>query len=144
MRALSARTIFSPSTASSNEDGLKRESSGHVQTEEAFREEPVFTQIATGRLFEWLDDGVASNGERYLEIRRRLVWYFERRDCCDPEALADETFNRIERTLEEQRVILTSPPAQYCYVVARWVLREDVSRRRKADCLERTRGITRT
>jgi len=29
-------------------------------------------------LLEWLDDGIDSQGEKYLEMRRRLVAYFDR------------------------------------------------------------------
>ena len=32
------------------------------------------------RLLQWLDDGSDSRGERYLEMRRRLVAYFDRRN----------------------------------------------------------------
>ena len=47
------------------------------------------------------------------------------------EELADETLNRIGRTLESGGVIMTRPPARYCYVVARFVLLEDIRRDRK-------------
>jgi hypothetical protein len=67
-------------------------------------------------LLEWLDDGVESHGERYLEMRRRLVSYFDRRDRTAADELADETFNRIARTLEHTGEIATRPPARYCYV----------------------------
>jgi len=33
---------------------------------------------AFGRLLAWLDEGTDSAGERYLEMRRRLVGYFDR------------------------------------------------------------------
>ena len=100
-------------------------------TEDVSREDPAFTQITWDRLLEWLDDGVPSNGERYMEIRRRLVSYFDRRDGSDPDGLADDTFNRIARTLAEQGAILITPPAKYCYVVARFVLLEDFRRLRR-------------
>ncbi len=64
-------------------------------------------------------------------MRRRLVSYFERRDRPDPDALADETFNRIGRTLEEEGVIQTRPPAKYCYVIARFVLLENFRHEKK-------------
>jgi DNA-directed RNA polymerase specialized sigma24 family protein len=102
-----------------------------VLTQEAFREEPLLTQFAFGRLLEWLDDGVDSHGERYLEMRRRLVAYFDRRNRPHADDLADETLNRIGRTLEDQGVIKTRPPARYCYVVARFVLLEDFRRQRR-------------
>ena len=80
------------------------------------------------RLLQWLDDGTDSRGERYLEMRRRLVAYFDRRNRPAPDILADETFDRVSRTLEETGSIQITPPARYCYVVARFVLLEDIRR----------------
>ena len=72
----------------------------------------------------WLDEGVDSNGERYLEIRRRLTHYFDRRNCLSSEELADETLNRVARKLEEKGEIVGASPAHYCYIVAKFVLLE--------------------
>jgi len=69
----------------------------------------------------WLDDGEASNGQRYLEMRDRLVWYFDRKNCLNADDLADETLNRVARRLEEEGAIKTDTPAKYCYTVARFV-----------------------
>jgi DNA-directed RNA polymerase specialized sigma24 family protein len=91
----------------------------------------VHPQAAFKRLLEWLDDGVDSQGERYLEMRLRLVAYFDRRNAPAAEDLADETFNRISRTLEQEGAIATRPPARYCYVIARFVLLENFRRERK-------------
>jgi DNA-directed RNA polymerase specialized sigma24 family protein len=102
-----------------------------VITEEVLREVPEFTQNAFGRLLEWLDDGVDSGGETYLEIRRRLIAYFNRRNRPLADDLADETLNRVGRTLELQGAIAVTPPARYCYVVARYVLLEDIRRQRR-------------
>jgi DNA-directed RNA polymerase specialized sigma24 family protein len=87
------------------------------------------TSVAFARLLEWLDDGIDSQGVRYLEMRRRLIWYFDRRNRASPEELADETLNRVARTLEQTGVITITPPARYCYVVARFVLLEDLRKR---------------
>lgn len=100
-------------------------------TQEALREEPTITQLAFARLLAWLDDGVPSHGERYLEMRRRLVSYFDRRNRPAAEELADETLNRIGRTLEQTGAIATKPPARYCYFVAKFVLLEDIRRERR-------------
>jgi DNA-directed RNA polymerase specialized sigma24 family protein len=100
-----------------------------VATEELLREEPKITQFAFGRLLEWLDDGADSQGETYLEMRRRLVAYFDRRNRPFPDELADETLNRITKTLGECGSIAVTPPARYCYAVARFVLLEDLRRR---------------
>ncbi|MGA8075099.1 MAG: hypothetical protein WB995_16615 [Candidatus Acidiferrales bacterium] len=76
------------------------------------------------RLLGWLDGGTDSNGERYLEIRRRLVRYFDRRNCPSPGDLADETLNRVARKLEEKGEIVGPSPAHYCYISARFVFLE--------------------
>jgi DNA-directed RNA polymerase specialized sigma24 family protein len=97
------------------------------------REERVLTEHGFSRLLEWLDDGGAdSKGGSYLEIRRRLVAYFDRRNRPSPDELADETLNRIARTLEADGAIEVRPPARYCYVTARYVLLEDLRRREHA------------
>jgi DNA-directed RNA polymerase specialized sigma24 family protein len=102
-----------------------------VATQELLREEPKLTQFAFHRLLAWLDDGVDSRGETYIEMRRRLVAYFDRRNRPFADDLADETFNRISRTIEQSGPIEITPPARYCYVVARFVLLEDVRRSRR-------------
>jgi DNA-directed RNA polymerase specialized sigma24 family protein len=93
------------------------------------RQERSLTPSALRQLLEWLDEGVESHGERYLEMRRRLVAYFDRRNRPSPDELADETLNRVARTLEESGGIGITPPARYCYVVARFILLEDLRRR---------------
>ncbi|HMF97995.1 MAG TPA: hypothetical protein VKE96_27030 [Vicinamibacterales bacterium] len=98
---------------------------------EVLREDPKLTQIAFTRLLVWLDDGIESHGERYIEVRRRLVSYFDRRGRPSADELADDTLNRIARTLDEVGVIETKPPARYCYVVAKFVLLEDLRRDRR-------------
>jgi len=65
-------------------------------------------------------------------MRRRLVDYFDRRSRPAPDLLADETFDRIARTLEESGFIKVTPPARYCYVVARFVLLEDIRAHRRS------------
>ena len=102
-----------------------------VSTQQVLREEPLLTQIAFSRLLAWLDDGLESHGERYLEMRRRLVAYFDRRGRSNADELADETLTRIARTLEQDGHIETTPPARYCYVVARFVLLEDFRREKR-------------
>ena len=112
----------------------------HVLKEQAFRKEPGLSQYVFDRLLAWLDDGTDSNGERYLEMRRRLVTYFDRRNRPAAEELADETLNRVARTLDEGGTILTRPPARYCHVVARFVLLEDLRRERRHVGLDETRA----
>ncbi len=86
-------------------------------------------------LLAWLDEGVDSNGARYLEMRRRLAGYFDRKNCASPDDLADETLNRVARRLEEQGTIVDSSPPHFCYVTARFVFLESI---RSADRNERS------
>ena len=88
------------------------------------KSEWVLTQRAFQQLLNWFDQGTDSGGQRYVEIRRRLVLYFDRKNCASPEELADETLNRVTRRLEEEGTITGDAPAQYCYIVARFVLLE--------------------
>lgn len=81
-------------------------------------------QLAFKRFLSWLDGGSDSHGERYLEIRRRLISYFDRKGCKYSEDMADETLNRVARRLGEEGTIRDATPAQYCYVTAKFVLLE--------------------
>jgi DNA-directed RNA polymerase specialized sigma24 family protein len=84
------------------------------------------SQAAFQRLLTWLDEGSDSDGERYLDIRDRLVRYFARRKCAGPDDLADETLNRVARRLEETGSIDDVTPARYCYIVAKFLLLESL------------------
>lgn len=88
------------------------------------KQEWVLSATAFDTLLNWLDEGTDSRGEEYLEIRRRLLAYFDRKNCLAPEELADETLNRVARRLEEEGSISSAAPAQYCYIVARFVFLE--------------------
>jgi len=92
-------------------------------------------------LLSWLDNGVESGGETYIEMRRRLVAYFDRRNRPFADDLADETFNRVSKTLEQSGTIEVTPPARYCYVVARFVLLEDIRRSRKYVPVDESRDL---
>ena len=82
-------------------------------TEEGFR-----------HFLEWLDEGAESNGEKYVQLRRRLVLYFDRKNCVAPEELADETLGRVAQKFSEQGGIVDLSPAHYCYITAKFVFLE--------------------
>src|SRR5258707_4841575 len=84
------------------------------------------TQRAFDQLLNWLDEGRNSDGQKYLEMRERLVAYFDRKNCCDPDDLADQTLNRVGRRLEEEGITTSESPARYCYIVARFVFMESL------------------
>ena len=86
------------------------------------------TPNAFRNLLGWLDEGTDSGGEKYLEVRRRLAAYFDRRSCSPADELADETLNRVARRLEEEGAVSETPPVRYCYIVARFVFLEHIRR----------------
>ena len=86
------------------------------------------TADAFHQLLEWLDEGTDSGGEKYLEMRRRLVSFFDRKNCLAPDDLADETLNRVARRLKEEGAITNTTPAHYLYIVARFVFLEYLRR----------------
>lgn len=86
-------------------------------------------------LLDWLDEGAQSEGQKYLEMRRRLVTYFDRKNCSTPDELADETLNRVARRLEEEGAIEPEAPARYCYIVARFVFMEHLRGAQKGSAL---------
>lgn len=88
------------------------------------KKDRTLTSDSFQRLLNWLDQGTNSDGQKYLEMQRRLVAYFDRKNLSNFEELADETLNRVARRLEEEGEIESDTPAQYCYVVARFVLME--------------------
>lgn len=88
----------------------------------------TLSQSAFHKLLDWFDEGVDSAGEKYLEMRRRLVAYFDRKNSLAPDELADETLNRVARRLEEEGEISDTPPARYCYIVAKFVFLESLRR----------------
>ena len=88
------------------------------------KKEWMLTGPAFRQLLVWLDDGTNSSGQSYLDLRQRLVAYFDRKNCRAPDDLADETLNRVARRLEEEGTIVTETPARYCYIVARFVFHE--------------------
>jgi RNA polymerase sigma factor (sigma-70 family) len=86
------------------------------------------TQSAFRGLLNWLDESGDSGGEKYLEMHRRLVSYFARKNCLSPDDLADETLTRVLRRLEEAGAIADMPAARYCYITARFVFLEYMRR----------------
>ena len=88
------------------------------------KKEWTLTPRAFHSLLKWFDEGETSSGHSYLEMRRRLVAYFDRKNCMTSDELADETLNRVTRRLDEEGSITSDTPAKYCYTVARFVFME--------------------
>ena len=82
----------------------------------------ALTAEAFGKLLARLDPDRERAGEKYEELRRTLVKFFEWRGAPFPEDQADETFNRVARKLDEG--VEVKNVGAYCYEVARRVCLE--------------------
>ena len=100
-------------------------------TKPAVKKDWAPSEGAFRALLAWLDGGLDSRGENYLEMRRRLAAYFRRRNCDGPDDLADDTLNRVARRLEEVEGRTDGPPGRYCYIVAKFVFLEHLRARDK-------------
>ena len=78
-------------------------------------------------LLDRLDPDRARAGEKYEDLRRTLVHFFEWRGAPFPEDHADETFDRVARRLAEG--VDVKNPRGYCYTVARLILLETLKGR---------------
>lgn len=99
----------------------------------ATKQEWILEKPSFRRLLVWLDHGVDSGGQRYLDMQQRLVAYFDRRNCSAPDELADETLNRVARRLEEEGVVESDVPARFCYTTAKFVFMERLREAKRAD-----------
>jgi DNA-directed RNA polymerase specialized sigma24 family protein len=115
-----------------------------VVNQDVVREDAKLTPDTFASLLAWLDDGVDSNGERYLDVRRRLASYFDRRNRPAADELADRTLTRVAITLAQDGAISTRPPARYCFAVAKYVLLEDLRRDRRLVPFDESRATETT
>jgi len=84
--------------------------------------ESGLTAEAFSQLLSTLGASDDQAGERYEDLRRTLIRFFEWRSGPFPEELADETLTRVARKLTEGIKIRNI--GSYCYEVARFVLLE--------------------
>jgi DNA-directed RNA polymerase specialized sigma24 family protein len=97
------------------------------------------TADAFAKLLNGFDSNPERAGAKYESIRLALVKFFDWQSAFFPEELADETFNRVARKLDEGFEL--HDPATYCHGVARLVLLESRKRveNRRAEFDETTK-----
>lgn len=84
----------------------------------------VLSQEKFDAFLKWLDEDPEKAGEKYEEIRQRLIKYFVARGRPDAEDLADETINRVINKIEEIKKDYKGEPIRYFYGVAHMVSKE--------------------
>ena len=85
-------------------------------------------QAELDRLLVWLDSDRERAGERYEQIRWRLITIFAARNCAVPEELADETIDRVARRVADIETNYTGDKALYFFGVANNVHHEYLKR----------------
>jgi RNA polymerase sigma factor (sigma-70 family) len=89
----------------------------------------ILTQESFDALLAWLAPAREEAGQRYEDIRLRLIKIFTCRGCGEPEDLTDETINRVSKKLKEIQSDYSGDPARYFYGVANKVHLEYLRRR---------------
>ena len=75
------------------------------------------TQESFDGLLQWLDPDRDRAGQRYEEIRQKLIRIFARRGCPVAEELADETITRVTgKVVEIARTYVGDPALYFCGV----------------------------
>lgn len=94
------------------------------------------TQDAFDLLLAQLDTDRHEAGKKYEVLRRKLIKIFEWRGCSLPEDLADETFNRVAKSLDKGEQIHNF--AAYCAGTARHIFLESLRARQREEALQST------
>ncbi len=89
----------------------------------------TLTKEAFERLLDSLDANRERAGEKYENVRRKLIEFFEARGSNSPTDHADQTINRVARRLDEGEVV--KDISAYSYGVARLLLKETLRGRGK-------------
>ena len=90
----------------------------------------VLSQESFDALLDWLAPDREQAGQKYEEIRTRLIKVFTCRGCYEPEDLTDETINRVIKRLHEIQGHFKGDQAKYFYGVANKVHLEYLRRKR--------------
>ena len=80
-------------------------------------------------MLRWLDPDPDRAGQRYEEIRRRLIFIFRCRGCTFPDDVADECFDRVAKIISRPTFTYEGDPALYFYGVAKLLTKEHLRRR---------------
>jgi RNA polymerase sigma factor (sigma-70 family) len=95
----------------------------------------TLTKAAFDKLLNWLDQDRNLAGQKYEEIRRRLIEIFACRGCKEAEELADETINRVTSKVVSISGGYIGNPAHYFYGVAQKIHLEYLRRKPPPDIM---------
>lgn len=102
----------------------------------------MLTREALDSLLDYLGPDRRAAGERYEEIRGRLIRLFQWRGCDQAEELADETINRVADKISTGLEIRSDDPFRYFCGVGHLVFKEILRRQqRERSALEEVRHL---
>lgn len=102
----------------------------------------MLTREALDSLLDYLGPDRRAAGERYEEIRGRLIRLFQWRGCDHAEELADETINRVAEKIAAGLEIRSDDPFRYFCGVGHLVFKEILRRQqRERAALEEVRHL---
>lgn len=102
----------------------------------------MLTREALDSLLDYLGPDRSAAGERYEEIRGRLIRLFGWRGCDHADELADETINRVAEKIAAGVEIRSEDPFRYFCGVAHLVFKEILRReKRERTALEEVRHL---
>jgi RNA polymerase sigma factor (sigma-70 family) len=89
----------------------------------------VLSQESFDALLDWLDPDRELAGQKYEDVRQRLIRIFASRSCYEAEDLADETLNRVANKVQNVRHSFEGNPAAFFYAVGNKVYMEYLRRK---------------
>lgn len=92
------------------------------------KQEWALTREALDMLLAWLDPDRERAGERYEEIRAKLIARFTRLRCVEPEDLANKTMDRVAKILPKVIDEYKGRPEPYFYSVAYFIYEEHLKK----------------
>lgn len=84
----------------------------------------MLTEDSFNGLLGWLDADKKNAADKYEIMRRKLLKFFEWRQCRSPEEYTDLTFDRVAKKISEGEIIRTKDKFLYIHGVALNLLKE--------------------
>lgn len=84
----------------------------------------IISQPGFEKFLSWLDKDREIAGQKYEDIRFRLIKIFQARGCFEAEELADESLDRLIKKSDVLMETYQGDPALYCYGIAQNVFLE--------------------
>lgn len=95
-----------------------------MEIQTTLKKDWTVTPEAFDKMLDWLDRDREAAGEKYEQIRRKLIKLFKWRNCVPEEEYADITINRVTRRISENASVEVENPYLYFHGTALNVIRE--------------------